>query len=194
MDVVIRKAEPYYRGDDFINYYIVTEAPKLVKPVDLKRSLEGAMVYLDANVFIYPLIYDTSLAQATAAIRVLRCVADGSLPAVTSYLTWDEVVRVVLKLLGLRDAVSAGYKLLAFPKLKLLEVNEAVIFKAQWIIERYSLRPRDAIHAATALVSGESLIVSDDKDFDNVREFRRVGVMEFARNLGLNLQAGGHNA
>jgi len=100
----------------------------------------------------------------------------------------------VLKLLGLRDAVSAGYKLLAFPKLKLLEVNEAVIFKAQWIIERYSLRPRDAIHAATALVSGESLIVSDDKDFDNVREFRRVGVMEFARNLGLNLQAGGHNA
>ncbi|RLE64307.1 MAG: hypothetical protein DRN53_01000 [Thermoprotei archaeon] len=91
MDVVIRKAEPYYRGDDFINYYIVTEAPKLVKPVDLKRILEeelgGAMVYLDANVFIYPLIYDTSLAQATAAIRVLRCVADGSLPAVTSYLT-----------------------------------------------------------------------------------------------------------
>jgi len=39
-EVVIRKAEPYYRGDDFINYYIVTEAPKLVKPVDLKKILE----------------------------------------------------------------------------------------------------------------------------------------------------------
>ena len=39
-EVVIRKAEPYYRGDDYVDYYVMTEAPKLTRPVDLERVLE----------------------------------------------------------------------------------------------------------------------------------------------------------
>ena len=141
------------------------------------------MVYLDANVLIYPLVYNASLPQAVTATKVLRCVESGGINAVTSYLSWDEVVWVVWRLLGAEDAVAAGYKLLAFPRLKLLAVNEAVIFKAQWMVERYGLKPRGAIHAATAVIADEDTIVSDDKDFDKVESLNRVGVEEFARGL-----------
>ena len=141
------------------------------------------MVYLDANVFIYPIIYDTVLEQARASMKILNSVVEGLTPAVTSYLTWDEVVWVVLKTLGIRDAIQAGYKLLAFPRLKFYEVDESVIFKSQLLIEKYNLKPRDAIHVATALISGEEIIVSDDKDFDEVGEIKRVSVVEFAHNI-----------
>ena len=141
------------------------------------------MVYLDANVLIYPLVYKPMLPQAAASIEILKYIERGEITAVTSFLSWDEVVWVVWKLLGPDDAVSAGYKLLAFPNLKFVDVDEAVVYKAQLLVERYRLKPRDAIHAASALIAGERTIVSDDSDFDRVRELERVSVEEFARKL-----------
>ncbi len=141
------------------------------------------MVYLDANVLVYPLVYEPLLPQAAASIDILRRIEKGEITAVTSFLSWDEVVWVVWKLLGPDDAVSAGYKLLAFPNLKFVDVDEAVVYKAQLLVERCRLKPRDAIHAASALIAGERTIVSDDSDFDRVRELERVSVEEFARKL-----------
>ena len=43
----------------------------------MKKSLGAVMVYLDANVLIYPLVYNASLPQAAAATKVLRCVESG---------------------------------------------------------------------------------------------------------------------
>jgi len=40
-------------------------------------------------------------------------------------------------------------------------------------MERYPLKPRDAIHAATALAEEASTILSDDADFDAVKELHR---------------------
>ena len=39
-----------------------------------------------------------------------------------------------------------------------------------------ALKPRDAIHLATALKAGASTIVSDDADFDNIKEIKRKGL------------------
>jgi predicted nucleic acid-binding protein len=41
-------------------------------------------------------------------------------------------------------------------------------------MERYGLKPRDAIHAATAMENRITVIVSYDKDFDRIRELKRV--------------------
>lgn len=41
-------------------------------------------------------------------------------------------------------------------------------------MEKYKLKPRDAIHAATAIENKINTMVSYDRDFDNVIEIRRI--------------------
>jgi predicted nucleic acid-binding protein len=76
--------------------------------------------------------------------------------------------------LGVEASLSQARKLLKFPNLKFLGVRKTTISKAQEIIERYGLKPRDAIHAATAMENRITIIISYDKDFDRIRELERV--------------------
>ena len=57
-----------------------------------------------------------------------------------------------------------------------MAVEESTIRRAQRFVEKYKLKPRDAIHAATAISHGISQIISDDPDFDKVSELERIGL------------------
>ena len=94
--------------------------------------------------------------------------------AYTSTLTWDEVVWVIRRVLGFDDALNQGAKLLSFPNLIFVEVDKLVVARAQKLLEEYGLRPRGAIHVASALKKGVKEIVSDDKDLDKVKEMERI--------------------
>lgn len=131
-------------------------------------------VYLDSNVFIFPAIYSRKIPKATRAIEILNKVERKEIRAYTSALTWDEVVWVTLKVLGRQDAIEIGRKLISFPNLRFVEVNDDIISKAQLLIEKYRISPRDAIHCASALVKGIRKIITDDKDFDLIREVERI--------------------
>jgi len=135
------------------------------------------MKYIDSNVFIYPVIYNESTEKlAKEAKKILVKIAEGDLEASTSFLTWDEIVWVVRKTVDKRSAVKEGEKFLQFPKLEMLEINKNVILKAQDLIDRYKLRPRDAIHVASALENGIKEIISDDPDLDVVKEITRIRI------------------
>ena len=41
-------------------------------------------------------------------------------------------------------------------------------------MEKYKIKPRDAIHAAIALENGIETIVSYDRDFDKLEEIKRL--------------------
>src|ERR1700730_16583649 len=129
------------------------------------------MVYLDSNVFVYAVTHDQARnKKAKEASRILRGVEENGARAVTSLLTWDELSWVVRKLHGREAGVRASAVLLKMQNLVLLTVNLTVILRAQELLERYSLAPRDAIHVSTALIAGEREIVSEDADLDTVRE------------------------
>jgi len=66
-------------------------------------------------------------------------------------ITWDEVVWVVRKIFGLEPSVEQGKRFLTFPNLKFLAIKENVVLRAQWLLERYGIKPRDALHTATAI-------------------------------------------
>lgn len=135
------------------------------------------MVYLDTNVFIYPVIYEESVSKKAQKSReVLLRVATKEIEGFTATLTWDEMVWVTKRLLGDRDAEEQGKKFLAFPNLKLVTIDSSVIMNAQKIMESYGLKPRDAVHASAALVSGQRSIISDDQDFDKVKGLRRTRI------------------
>ena len=133
------------------------------------------MQYVDSNVFLYPTLYSTDIEpKAKKAKEILRKIESGDLQAATSTLTWDEVVWVTIKYLGRTDGVAQGQKLLGFPNLEFINVDEAIIAQAQALMGKYKLSPRDSIHIASALSKKTKTILSDDEDFDQIKEIKRI--------------------
>ena len=132
------------------------------------------MHYIDSNVFLYPVLYRADVQpKAKKAKEILLKIESGSLSAFTSTLTWDEVVWVVSRVMTRNDGISQGQKLLGFPNLEFINVDEGVLTQAQTLMNKYKLSPRDSIHAASALDRRIKTIISDDEDFDQVKEIRR---------------------
>ena len=135
------------------------------------------MPYLDSNVFIYPVIYQTEAQpKASKAKEILRNVENGKLSAYTSTLTWDEVVWVVSKVMGRNEGINQGQKLLGFPNLQFVTADENVIIQAQRLMNKYKMSPRDSIHLASAIEKRTKSVISDDADFDQVKEITRTSL------------------
>ncbi|MBI2172853.1 MAG: type II toxin-antitoxin system VapC family toxin [Candidatus Aenigmarchaeota archaeon] len=135
------------------------------------------MLYIDANVFLSAALYDDEEARLTR--EFLTDIAGGKRAAYTSVLTWDEIVWVVKKMLDSARAKQEGKKFMEFPNLVLLPAEPLIIDNAQNLMEKYNLKPRDAIHAATAISRGIREIISDDPDFDSVKELKRIPIGKF---------------
>jgi predicted nucleic acid-binding protein len=134
------------------------------------------MVYLDSNIFLYTILYDSKLNKAKKAVSVLSSVEEGKTKGTSSLLTWDEVVWVVWKLVGYEYALKASASILRLPNMNFVGVNERIILKAHELVDRYKLKPRDAIHVSTALMIGEKEIMSDDEEFDVVKSVKRIPI------------------
>lgn len=135
------------------------------------------MQYIDSNVFIYPVVADEKTEdKALLAKNILIKIADKSIDAATASLTWDEIVWSIRKILGTEIAIKEGSRFLEFPNLKILDVNEKVIDRAQRLIEKNKLKPRDAIHIACCIENGIDKIISDDPDFDDIKEVKRIAL------------------
>lgn len=139
------------------------------------------MVYVDANPFIYGAIEEHNDEKAVQSRAILTKIAKQEIPAVTSILTWDELVWVCKKNLAVAVAVEIGKSFLSMPNLRLIDANTPIAENASALMAEYGLKPRDAIHAATAILSGEHEIITDDADFDKVKELRRVSLAEASR-------------
>lgn len=135
--------------------------------------------YLDTNVFLYPILYEDE--KADICKEILKKVVNKELTAYTSVLCWDEFVYTIRKEKGKEIAEQGGEKFLQFPNLVFLDANKIILFKAQEIIKNYNLKPRDAIHLATALINGINEIISDDPDFDKIKEINRIKLEEFSK-------------
>ncbi|MBX8642912.1 MAG: type II toxin-antitoxin system VapC family toxin [Thermoplasmata archaeon] len=131
--------------------------------------------YIDANVFLYPVLYQ-GLPQVDSARKVLTSIENKEIQAYTSTLTWDEVSYVTGKLLGRTDSVEIGRKFLNFPNLRFVAMDEKVMRRGQKVREQYDLKPRDSIHLSSAIERNVRKIISDDSDFDGIREIERVAL------------------
>ena len=126
------------------------------------------MIYLDANIFLCATLNEGALGQKARALtaKIVKKQEIGY----TSYLTWDEFVHTLRKLFGREAAVDQGEKFLNFLNLHFIPADETILSRAQQLIEQYTLDPRDAIHIATALVKQIPTIISNDSDFNKVKE------------------------
>jgi len=132
------------------------------------------MKYLDANIFIYAFIDVGD--KGNRARLLLKKIREGKEVAATSALTFDEVFWIVKKEKGFDNALKACKALLEMPNLICFDVNDEVIWRAYELIKRYRLDPRDSIHISCALTHGVFTLISEDKDFDRVKEIERKGL------------------
>ncbi|MDI6654983.1 MAG: type II toxin-antitoxin system VapC family toxin [Candidatus Hydrothermarchaeota archaeon] len=134
------------------------------------------MIYLDSNIFIIATLYSDE--KGERARGILRDIRDGKKKAATSVLTFDEVFWEVRKHRGKDAALEAAEAMLSMPYLNFLPVDAAVLWKTLEIIKKYNLHPRDAIHLACAALHGISAILSEDTDFDKIKEVKRKSLFE----------------
>ena len=136
---------------------------------NLKR--EPAVLYLDANILIFAALNTEK--EGDKAVALLMKIQSAEEQAITSALTFDEVFWEVKKNRGLEKALDTAEAMLNFPNLEIVPVNRDVASLALQIIRKYHLAPRDAIHAATAIMEKADFIVSTDAHFDKVIELKR---------------------
>ena len=136
------------------------------------------MKYVDSNVFIYSLVNPLNDPKTIICRKILFKIANKDIFAATSFLSWDEFVYSIYKNLGMELAILEGNKFIRFLNLNFLKVDEEIILKAQDLISEYKIKPRDAIHAASALINNIDEIISDDQDFDKIKEIKRIKLEE----------------
>lgn len=131
------------------------------------------VLYFDANVFIFPVISNDD--RADKSLELLKKVILGKISAVTAALTLDEVTWTLLKFTKDRNlAIKEGLKILQFDNLQIISVDQQIMYDSFQLMKKYiSLKPRDAIHLAVALHLNATEFVSDDSDFDIVKEIKR---------------------
>ena len=129
--------------------------------------------YLDSNVFILAALSDDS--KAAKAKELIKKIITGQSAGATSSLTIDEVVWVIWKETNDRNlAIEEGLRILQFDNLKIIDIDGPIVKNSLIFMKSYkSLKPRDAIHLSAALSVNASAIISDDSDFDDVKEIQR---------------------
>ena len=129
--------------------------------------------YIDANVFIFAALSDDKKAQT--AKEIIKKAILGEITAITSCLTIDEVIWKIWKETKDRNiAIEEGLKILQFDNLEIVGIDAKIMKTAVSMMKIYkTLKPRDAIHAATAQSNSASILVSDDPDFDVLTEIKR---------------------
>ena len=128
--------------------------------------------YIDTNIFLNSILYSDK--KAAQCVKIISKIIEKEIIGITSVLTWDEFVYVVYKNLGKEIAIKEGEKFLKLPNLYLVSADKNIIMKSQNLIREFNVKPRDAIHAATAILNNIHEIISDDMDFDNIKEIKRI--------------------
>ena len=141
----------------------------------------GGSILLDTAVPLYASGTDSEQLEPCAA--VMEAVVSGRLKAYASVEMIQEFVFHRLRRTGdRRRSVADGRDLSEV--VTVLDFDLVVLHGALELIEQLpSIRGRDAVHAATALVFGPPVVVTPDRAFDDVPGLRRLEPATLAAQL-----------
>jgi uncharacterized protein len=138
-------------------------------------------IFLDTAVPMYASGAASGLLEPCT--EVMEAVVSGRLKAYASVEVIQEFVFHRLRRSGDRTRSVADGRDLS-EVVTILDFDVAVLHGALELIEQLpSMRGRDAVHAATALVFGPPVIVTPDRAFDGVPGLRRLDPVELAAQL-----------
>ena len=131
---------------------------------------------LDTAVFIYHLEQNPRYFSLTHAL--LSGVEAGRWTACTSVVTLMELTVRPWQLNQPEVATRYEATLAHFPNLSLIDVSRGVAQQAAQLRAAFRLRPADALQAATALVSGATFWITNDRDLARLSPLLDVLLLE----------------
>ena len=126
------------------------------------------MIFVDANFLIY-----LNLGVKEVEDYYLKLLSEESLA--TDPLVLDEVIYVSKKKYGVRLEDTLDFlDNIVLPNSVVLPVTINEYRRAREVMLKYSVSPSDALHVAVMLNNSIRRIISEDRDFDRVKEVERV--------------------
>ena len=128
-------------------------------------------MYIDSNVFIFAATDKGKLGRDCR--EIINLITRQKITCAASFLIVDEVMWILKKSIGKESVVKITKDMLSLP-IKLIEIDRSIIIRMMDIYEKTTLDPRDAIHVSPMKEVGLSIMVSEDKDFDNISGVERI--------------------
>jgi len=130
--------------------------------------------YLDTNVFFFAGFGEETDPRTQKAREILLRMAEGKETFYTSLITIDELIWAAMKQKKDRKtAIQQGFRLHQL-SIKFVPLISSISLKALHLMQRYQINPRDALHTASCLEVKADRIITDDADFDEIKEVKRV--------------------
>lgn len=139
----------------------------------LKRRLAPhSLLALDTSIFIYHFEAHPTYLPFTRFL--LHSVATGNRGAIISELVFLELLVKPMSLE--REDLADQYELLLdnFPNLKTRPIQRTVLRRAAHLRGRHRVKAPDAIHLATALESGATVFICNDKELRAVQGIETI--------------------
>jgi len=134
----------------------------------LNRFLENhRRVYLDSMIFIYQLAKDARYSLFTN--QLLQAIENKKMKAVCSSLLFAETLVPAFRANRIDLAEQTKLLFLSFPNLEILPVTNEISTLSAQIRAEYNFKTPDALHLATAFVSGCKIFITNDKALQKVR-------------------------
>ncbi|MCD6300441.1 MAG: type II toxin-antitoxin system VapC family toxin [Staphylothermus sp.] len=97
--------------------------------------------------------------------------------AYTDVLVLDELINVSKKKYGVPYELSIEFiESIVLPYINVLELSEEEYKYASKLIVEYKLKPSDSLHVGAMLNNNIDLIVSEDKEYDKIRQIKRIWI------------------
>jgi len=132
-------------------------------------------LYIDSNIFIFATVNRGRLGRNCS--EIIRLINEKKSTCASSFLVIDEVICVLQRKIRKESSIKIAKAILSMP-IKWINIDKSVIIKIIETYEKTALDPKDAIHASAMEGVGLSVIVSEDEDFDNVKDIERLSASE----------------
>lgn len=141
-----------------------------------QRLANHQVIGLDTSIFIYHLEANQKYLPLTRSI--LKFVESGQGKGVISTVTVMELTVHPWRIN--RADVARQYEalLINFPNLRLVEVTREVARQSAQLRALYNLRPADALQVGTAIISGATVWISNDKQLKRLEPGLEVIILE----------------
>jgi len=133
--------------------------------------------YIDSNIFIFA--YSEDKENGVVCRKILDLIIENKITAFTSTLTFDEIFNKIMRLKDKQTALIVSDLFLNLNNLRFIEVDLNIVSSSLFLLKKYNLGLRDAIHLACAFSKDLKNIITNDKDFDKIEEIKRHDIKEF---------------
>ena len=131
--------------------------------------------FIDAPLLIYLNTMSNPRARMSYEDFYIRSLIDYKL--YIDVLVLDEVIYISRRKYGIPYHVSSKFiESIVLPYVSIITLGEDEYKQATRILVEYNLKPSDSLHLGAMLSNSINLIISEDKEFDRVKEVKRLWI------------------